>query len=549
MDYDVQARRTSCSETSSQKQKRLDQLTDRMQTINFNEPAKIFRNKHGVHQFEAVTPDVSIPGTPREQYNKRSSSGSLDKNTYLTPDTPRSSISIHSNSSTADDKRLTVGERTTSASSSISSGDSAVTPSQFVFRKPRYNNRYLQTHFHHLKKKDTIFQDFKRFLKGSSHQGDKKAKHRLSAHEPSEAAYPTMDYDVSSVTSRKSDISFANEFNKDIEARYGKWGRFVGKGAGGSVRLIRRNTDGKTFAVKQFRKRSPTENEKEYVKKVTAEFCIGSTLHNTNVIETLDMIREGSVFYEIMEYAPNDLFNIVMSGQMSADEVSCCWRQMLTGVDYLHSIGIAHRDLKLDNVVLDERGIVKLIDFGCATIFKYPYDKNIHISKGISGSDPYIAPEQFTQKEYDARKADVWSCAVVYICMTIRRFPWRIAIPEKDHAFKNFTTPASKGPSRLLSLLPRESRSLMAQMLDPEPRLRCLVSDVMKDQWVSGIPMCHADSPSMDHVHHLVVEPSSRDVLSRGNIVVLKSSSTTSSKRSSRFKSPIASSKRTSRQR
>jgi serine/threonine protein kinase len=117
----------------------------------------------------------------------------------------------------------------------------------------------------------------------------------------------------------------------------------VGKGAGGSVRLIRRSTDNKTFAVKQFRKRGPKENEKEYVKKVTAEFCIGSTLHHPNVIETLDIIQEGSAFYEIMEFAPNDLFNIVMSGRMTRGEIACCWKQMLDGVHYLQSMGIAHR--------------------------------------------------------------------------------------------------------------------------------------------------------------------------------------------------------------
>lgn len=159
-------------------------------------------------------------------------------------------------------------------------------------------------------------------------------------------------------------------------------GEFVGKGSGGSVRIIRRNTDGKTFAVKEFRKKAPGENEKEYVKKVTAEFCIGSTLHNFNVIEALDIIQEGQSFYEIMEYAPNDLFNIVMSGQMTDREIACCWHQLLDGCKYLESMGIAHRDLKLDNMVLDERGIVKLIDFGCATVIKYPFEEHTHPSKG-----------------------------------------------------------------------------------------------------------------------------------------------------------------------
>ena len=170
-------------------------------------------------------------------------------------------------------------------------------------------------------------------------------------------------------------------------------GHFVGKGAGGSVRVIRRSVDGKTFAVKEFRKRTAGENQKEYVKKVTAEFCIGSTLHHPNVIETLDLIEEGPAFFEIMEYAPNDLFSVVMTKKMSSHEIECCWRQLLNGVDYLHSMGIAHRDLKLDNLVMDARGIIKIIDFGCATVFKYPFDRHVHLSKGKASEDVYIVTQ------------------------------------------------------------------------------------------------------------------------------------------------------------
>jgi serine/threonine protein kinase len=160
-------------------------------------------------------------------------------------------------------------------------------------------------------------------------------------------------------------------------------GRYIGKGAGGSVRLIRRTKDQSILAVKQFRKQLPHETEKEYIKKVTAEFCIGSTLHHPNIINILDMVQEDGQFYQVMAYAPNDLFNIVMSGMMSREEVACCWRQLLNGLEYLHeSMGIAHRDLKLDNLVLDQYGILKIIDFGCSTVFKYPFESSISLAKG-----------------------------------------------------------------------------------------------------------------------------------------------------------------------
>lgn len=288
-------------------------------------------------------------------------------------------------------------------------------------------------------------------------------------------------------------------------------GRFIGKGAGGSVRVIRRSTDGKTFAVKQFRKRQPHEKEKDYVKKVTAEFCVGSTLHHPNIIETIDMVQEGSAFYEIMEYAPNDLFNVVMSGQMSREEIACCWRQMLHGVQYLHSMGIAHRDLKLDNMMLDDHGIVKLIDFGCSVVYKYPFDKKARNCKGVCGSDPYIAPEQY-EGEYMPAAADVWSCAIIFICMTSRRFPWKIPLKE-DKTFNHFI---NHGPQRLMKLLPRESHNIITRMLETDPAKRCTIEQVLADPWVSSIAMCQHNEHAKGHMHHLF-----NASLSADNVIIL----------------------------
>lgn len=175
-------------------------------------------------------------------------------------------------------------------------------------------------------------------------------------------------------------VPFADDHG--LQTKWGKFGKVLGSGAGGSVKLMKRSSDGLTFAVKQFRDRHAYESEREYNKKVTAEFCIGSTLHHGNIIETLDIIQEKGHWYEVMEYAPFDLFAIVMTGKMSKEEVTCSFLQIVNGVSYLHSMGLAHRDLKLDNVVVNDRGIMKIIDFGSASVFKYPFENDIILSSG-----------------------------------------------------------------------------------------------------------------------------------------------------------------------
>lgn len=162
-----------------------------------------------------------------------------------------------------------------------------------------------------------------------------------------------------------------------LSKKYGKFGKTLGSGAGGSVRLVKRPTDGAVFAVKEFRAKHSYESEKEYAKKVTAEFCIGSTLKHGNVVETLDIVQEKGRWYEVMEYCPYDLFATVMTGKMSKEEVSCAFLQVLSGVTYLHGMGLAHRDLKLDNVVINKDGILKIIDFGSASVFRYPFENDI----------------------------------------------------------------------------------------------------------------------------------------------------------------------------
>jgi len=220
--------------------------------------------------------------------------------------------------------------------------------------------------------KEKSHSNLKRFFKfGGGHHKSKERK----AHSPTRDGTVTPPAHKGSVS-----IPFADDHG--LQSKYGKFGKMLGSGAGGSVRLMKRTGDGKTFAVKQFRNRHNHESERDYNKKVTAEFCIGSTLHHGNIIETIDIVFEKGSWFEVMEYAPYDLFATVMTGKMGRDEITCCTLQILSGVAYLHSMGLAHRDLKLDNVVINEHGIMKIIDFGSAVVFQYPFEKGPVLATG-----------------------------------------------------------------------------------------------------------------------------------------------------------------------
>lgn len=217
--------------------------------------------------------------------------------------------------------------------------------------------------------------NLKRFFKIGEHKHNKHHHREKSDHANGAANEDRARHDSSA-----NPVPFADDHG--LESKYGKFGKMLGSGAGGSVRLMKRTGDGTVFAVKQFRDRHAYESEKDYNKKVTAEFCIGSTLHHGNIIETIDIIHEKARWYEVMEYAPYDLFATVMTGKMGREEIACATLQILAGVMYLHSMGLAHRDLKLDNVVINDHGIMKLIDFGSAVVFRYPFENDIVWASG-----------------------------------------------------------------------------------------------------------------------------------------------------------------------
>ena len=141
-----------------------------------------------------------------------------------------------------------------------------------------------------------------------------------------------------------------------------------------------------------------------------------------------------------MEYcAGGDLYTLVLAaGTLTVPEADCYFKQLMRGVEYMHEMGVAHRDLKPENLLLTTHGALKITDFGNGECFRMAWEKEAHMTAGLCGSAPYIAPEEYHGGEFDPRAVDVWACGVIYMAMRTGRHLWRVARKDEDEFYERY---------------------------------------------------------------------------------------------------------------
>ncbi|KAJ2743420.1 serine/threonine protein kinase [Coemansia sp. BCRC 34301] len=330
---------------------------------------------------------------------------------------------------------------------------------------------------------------------------------------------------------------------------YGLPMRTIGQGTGGYVKL-HQACDGRYYAVKTFTfpdandrtKMTSTGMNVRQWKHLLDEASFSLSLRHPNVIRTYQFVRENDgTVYSIMEYCEKDLFTVVQEGSLSQTDIDRLFFQLLSGVAYLHdSAHVAHRDMKLDNLCVDEEGNLKIIDFGCSSTFN-PLEPAL--TRGICGSDPYISPEVFVpQAMYDPRKVDNWALGIIYLAMVSGHFPWEVAKSEDP----NYALYLKYNGRVIDHWLPKSTPAnpVIKSMLAIDPAARPTIDSVMREPWVValaeqyghlGTPLSKASTLAVsatevkvaaDGGAHVVAAPG---VYGHANIGYASSSSTVSS--------------------
>lgn len=138
-----------------------------------------------------------------------------------------------------------------------------------------------------------------------------------------------------------------------------------------------------------------------------------------------DVLEDKTSYYVAMDLvAGKDLGRVLRHRLLQAEEIRIVMRQLLFGLQVLHSSGILHRDVKLENIMLDSNLAVKLVDFD--DVEPWPLEINEGETRWVRGTDQYIAPEEYSGDS--SPQSDLFSAGVVLYKMLFQRFPFKAFI-------------------------------------------------------------------------------------------------------------------------
>ncbi|EWC43543.1 hypothetical protein DRE_01430 [Drechslerella stenobrocha 248] len=257
----------------------------------------------------------------------------------------------------------------------------------------------------------------------------------------------------------------------------------LGRGAYAFVRKGRDHNSGAICAVKFIHKQYSEKYGHIAPKQLLLEVGLHQHVgHHRNIIQFYGSEENDVWRWIAMEFADGgDLFDKIEADVgVQGDIAHFYFHQLLAGTEFIHSKGVAHRDVKPENILLDSNGNLKIADFGFATLYKHK--GKVKTSTQLVGSPPYVAPEVSQGIGYVGDLVDIWSCGVVLFVLLTGNTPWDEPT-NRSAEFLEYKSTGGRATYEPWNLIAEEVLSLIRGMMAVNPTERYTISDIKKHPW------------------------------------------------------------------
>lgn len=266
----------------------------------------------------------------------------------------------------------------------------------------------------------------------------------------------------------------------------------LGEGTYGKVKLAVERSTGEQVAIKYIRK-SKIHDEHD-LNRIRREIKIMSSLRHPHIVRVNEVFENKDKIILVMECADGgELYDYINNNQLTEKDARRVFRQIVSAIKYCHQNGIVHRDLKLENILLDHDNNAKIADFGLSNFYS-----QTELLRTYCGSPLYASPEIVNGLPYYGPEVDCWSLGVVLYTLVYGTMPF------DGSNFKKLRTQITTGdyyePDK-----PSEAAGLIRHLLTVNPAKRATITDILSHWWVN---LGHSLMPDNEpYIPPMVLQP------------------------------------------